>query len=92
MHWVKEPQDSRFSGLDLLSDGAIDYRDGLEHHDDKSTERKDKNNQQLPIRSRSLSETAFDMSSLSAWEYPQDYGTGRNPSPLGGRSSLPTTN
>jgi len=64
MHWFKEPQDSRFSGLDFLSDGAIDCRDDLEHHDDKSTEWKDENNQQLPIRSRSLSETVFDTSSL----------------------------
>jgi hypothetical protein len=89
-YWVEEPQDPSFSGLGPLSDGAIDSRDDLEHYDDNSTGRGEKNYQGLTIRPRSLSQTAFSKSGFSASGYPQGCGTGRNPSPLGRRPSLPT--
>jgi hypothetical protein len=88
-HWVEE---SRFTGLGPLSNGAIDSRDDLEDHDDNSTGRGEKNDQGLPIRPRGLSETAFNTSGFSASGYPQDYWTGINASPLDRQPILPRMN
>jgi hypothetical protein len=89
-YWVEEPQDSISSGLGPLSDGAVDSRDDLEHHEDNSTGRGKEKDQGLSIRPRSLPETTFNTSDFSASGHAHEYDPGRIDPPLDRQSSLPT--